>query len=39
MGICFYLDELFAGKKVEVVTMNGLSKYIGPYILKEVQYV
>ena len=39
MGICFYLDDLFAGKKVEVVTTGGLSKYIGPFILKEVEYV
>ena len=39
MGLCFYLDDLFNGKKVEVVTTGGLSKYIGPYILKEVEYV
>ena len=39
MNLCFYLDELFSGKKVEVVTTGGLSKYIGPYILKEVEYV
>ena len=39
MQFCFLLDELFLNKKVEVVTKNGLSKYIGPYILKEVNYV
>jgi len=39
MGICFYLDDLFTGKKVEVVTTGGLSKHIGPFILKEVEYV
>jgi predicted nucleotidyltransferase len=39
MGVCFYLDNLFRGEKVEVVTIGGLSKYIGPYILKEVEYV
>lgn len=39
MGFCFLMDELFADTKVEVVTKNGLSKYIGPYILKEVEYV
>ena len=39
MGVCFYLDDLFKGEKVEVVTTGGLSKYIGPYILKEVEYV
>ena len=33
------LEELFPGKKVSVVTMGGLSKFIGPFILKEVQYV
>jgi len=39
MNLCFYLDDLFTGKKVEVVTTGGLSKYIGPFILKEVEYV
>ncbi len=39
MGICFMLDELFEGRKVEVVTKGGLSKYIGPKIIKEVEYV
>jgi uncharacterized protein len=39
MQFCFLLDELFINKKVEVVTKNGLSKYIGPYILKEVENV
>ena len=38
MGLCFYLDDLFSEKKVEVVTTGGLSKYIGPHILKEVEY-
>ena len=33
------LENIFAGEKVSVVTMGGLSKYIGPYILKEVEYV
>lgn len=33
------LEEVFEGEKVSVVTKNGLSKYIGPYILKEVKYV
>lgn len=39
MGFCFMMDELFENLKVDVVTKNGLSKYIGPYILKEVEYV
>jgi hypothetical protein len=33
------LEDVFAGERVSVVTVGGLSKYIGPYILKEVQYV
>jgi predicted nucleotidyltransferase len=32
-----YLEGLF-GKKVDLVTPQGLSKFIGPHILKEVQY-
>lgn len=33
------VEQLFKGEKVEVVTRNGLSPYIGPNILKEVIYV
>lgn len=33
------LEELFKIEKVEIVTTNGLSPYIGPRILKEVKYV
>jgi predicted nucleotidyltransferase len=32
------LEEL-TGRKIEIVTPQSLSKYIGPYILKEVEYV
>ena len=32
-----FLETLF-GKKVDIVTPQGLSPYIGPHILKEVQY-
>lgn len=39
MALCDYLDSLFQNEKVEIVTKNGLSPYIGPAILKEVQYV
>lgn len=39
MDACFLLDSLFEGRRVEVVTMNGLSPYIGPHILNEVEYV
>jgi len=39
MAICDLLDNIFKGYKVEVVTTGGLSPYIGPHILKEVEYV
>ncbi|MCB9082307.1 MAG: nucleotidyltransferase family protein [Lewinellaceae bacterium] len=39
MELCFFLDTIFPGYRVEVVTTNGLSPYIGPEILKEVEYV
>jgi len=39
MAIYDYLENLFSNEKVEIVTMNGLSPYIGPKILKEVNYV
>ncbi|GHT17132.1 nucleotidyltransferase [Bacteroidia bacterium] len=38
MGLYDYLETLFANEKVEVVTLNGLSPYIGPQILEEVNY-
>ena len=38
MELAFYLQSLL-GRKVEIVTPQSLSKYIGPYILKEVEYV
>lgn len=37
VGLADDLEKLF-GRKVEVVTRESLSPYIGPYILKEVQY-
>ena len=39
MNLHNYLEELFSNEKIEVVTVNGLSPYIGKYILKEVNYV
>lgn len=39
INLCFMLDELFEGKKIEVVTKKSLSPYIGPKILQTVQYV
>ena len=38
MNLHFFLDALFPGKKVELVTINGLSPFIGPKILQEVSY-
>jgi len=35
MGLLFYLEELF-GRKVDLVTIGGLSPHIGPRITKEV---
>lgn len=34
----FFLEELL-GKKVDIVTSGGLSPYIAPYILQEVEYI
>jgi hypothetical protein len=39
MAVYDLFEKLFKNEKVEVVTKNGLSPYIGPKILKEVQYV
>jgi len=38
MEVSFLLEELL-GRKVEVVTPEGLSPHIGPHILKEVERV
>lgn len=39
MSISDLMEKIFKAYKVEIVTKNGLSKYIGPYILKETEYV
>lgn len=39
INLCFLLDSLFKGRKVDVVTKNALSPYIGPKILQQVEYV
>ena len=39
MNLYNYLEELFSNEKIEVVTINGLSPYLGKYILNEVNYV
>jgi predicted nucleotidyltransferase len=38
MEVAFLLEELL-GRKVEVVTPEALSPYIGPHILREVERV
>jgi predicted nucleotidyltransferase len=38
MDLSFFLEELF-GRKVEIVTNQSLSKFIGPHILNEVLHV
>lgn len=37
MNLSFFLEELL-GRKVELVTPEALSPYIGPSILREVEY-
>jgi len=39
MSVCDILEQLFKNEKIGIVTKNGLSPYIGPKILNEVQYV
>ena len=38
MNLSFYLEEIL-GRKVELVTPQSLSKYLGPHILKQVEHV
>ena len=39
MNTCNILEELFAGQKIDIVSEKGLSPFIGPHILKDVEYV
>lgn len=39
ISICDLLEKNFAGTKVDVVTMKGLSPFIERQILREVEYV
>lgn len=39
MAVYDILETIFENEKIEVVTKNGLSSYIGPEILKDVMYV
>jgi len=39
MAVYDLFEKLFKNEKVEIITKNGLSPYIGPKILNEVMYV
>lgn len=39
MAVYDRLEQLFENERIEIVTKNGLSPYIGPKILNEVVYV
>ena len=39
MAVYDLFEHIFKNEKIEVVTKNGLSPYIGPKILDDVQYV
>ena len=39
MAVYDLFENLFKNEKIELVTRNGLSKYIGPKILNDVMYV
>lgn len=39
MAVYDLIEKLFKNERVEIVTRNGLSPYIGPMILNEVVYV
>ena len=38
MGLYYFLEEIL-NAQIDLVTTNALSPYIGPYILKEVEYI
>lgn len=39
MAVCEILENLFKRQRIDVVTVKGLSPYIGQQILNEVEYV
>jgi len=39
MAVYDLIEKMFINLRVEIVTKNGLSPYIGPKILNEVKYV
>ncbi len=38
-NFCEFIETIFNKNKIDIVTKNGLSQYIGPHILREVNYV
>jgi uncharacterized protein len=38
INLAFYLEDIL-GRKVDLITKESLSPYLGPHILQEVQYV
>ena len=38
LGVYDLLEKTFKNKKIDIVTKNGLSKYLGSYILNETEY-
>ena len=38
INLTFFLEDNL-NRKIDLITLDGLSPYIGPYILKEVEYV
>ena len=39
MAVYDIIEQLFKNERIEIITKNGLSPYIGPKILNEVVYV
>lgn len=39
MAVCDMLESFFKRQKLDIVTIKGLSPYVGQQILKEVEYV
>jgi predicted nucleotidyltransferase len=39
MAVYDFIERLFKNRRIDIVTKNGLSRYIGPKILNEVLYV
>lgn len=39
IDFCDLLENLFENNRIDIVSKKGLSEFIGPYILKEVNYV